>query len=264
MEAEENISLIADVVGQYHGKTIAIIVGNQLINSSPLVSPDIDYLIEFPPADKSFVKTAMESLADAKFAPVLARREELGTIEPFQPIRASFQLRSTSRGECEIDDEAGISQRTFRLERRSDHIFVLPENSGLGLGEGNYSIVCSFSNEKNLTVDDLPAAHFSISKYDFPKYKGGLKETTCSLGTKKKLKAQFSPKDNKLDIHYYRDGQVMDSNIFKCDMVGTYIVQAIATDNNGVTAESPEVKMQVIDVPEGLLDAEKTEYGESY
>lgn len=264
MEMEENLSRQADIIGRYHGETIAVIFDNEIINTAPVVSPRIDYILEFPPGNIEIAHSAMESLKDAGFTPVLAQRKELGIIEPFEDIKASFTLRNTSEGKCRIEDEDGITSASFSLQRNSDHIFSLPENSGFGLSEGKYSIVCDFSNEENLSVDDLRIAGFSLSHYELPRYSGGLKNINCIPGRTKKLNAHFTPKNGELHILYYKNDAPMESNIFKCDKVGSYTIKAVATDKKGFTAGSPEIRINVVDVPEGMINPDKFEYGEQY
>ncbi len=266
MEGEDNVSLIADVVGHYRDKTVAVKYEGEVISAAPTVSPKIDYFLEFPSGDESFVKSAMESLKDAKFTPVLAHREDLGTITPIQTIQstqASFRVRNASEGQCQVEDETGIPQATFALDRKKKETFSIPEKPGLKFQEGSYSIICSFSNYDKLSIDDLLTARFAVSKYDFPQYGDGLKDMGCSLGKEKKLEAHFTPKGKALDVVYYSNGKAMKSNVFKCDKVGRYIVKAIATDKNGLKAESPEVEIDVIDVREEFFEGEGGE-GESY
>ena len=85
----------------------------------------------------------------------------------------------------------------------------------------------------------------------------------CSLGAEKKLKANFTPKGDALDIVYYSNGDALQSNVFKCDKVGKYAVMAIATDENNLKAESPEVTIDVLDINEEFFEGRGGE-GEAY
>ncbi len=262
VDIERDTPLVADVVGYYQNKTVSVKYGKTFISMAPAISPNIDYYLEFPPGNELFVKSAMESLKAAKFTPVLAQREDLGAITAFQAIHGSFRVRSASEGECYIEDKNGTSLSTFKLKHNSIDMFRIPDNSGFGLmNKGEHELVCSFSNVNGLSTDDLLVARFSIASYDTPKYKDGLKDMICALNAKKILNAHFTSKeDNALDVVYYRDGSVLQSNVFKCDKDGEYTVKAIVTDKNGIKAESPEVTIKVTFIPEefwGDLDIDE-------
>jgi len=223
----------------------------------PNVSLEADYYMSIPKGNAAFIHSAMKSLNEAQFLPVLAQVKDLGVQAANQPIESSFTVRHGTLASCSFLDDSSRTYPGF-TQPIEDQKFSLPSNTGFNLHRGEYTLECIFNDEMNRSTEEISAAHFSLTGGTEIVYKHGLKDTTCIIGHKIPLKAYFStPDSGSLEIIYYDDGTPLENQTFVCENIGKHQVQAIAVDSKGKRIESPLFTFEVQEIPAAFFPGAK-------